>query len=138
MSDPGRTIARELAEQGARYPNAGASAILSALVKDGYAVVELPNVSRDDLARIAEILRDRFPFVSAAGLGEIAAEIGAALHPRIETPDQLHELPHKSVVLAASVYPFDKYDTMWWHDGVSHEAEDVPLPAIVLYTPESS
>ena len=55
MSDPGRTIARELAEQGARYPNAGASAILSALVKDGYAVVELPNVSRDDL--VAEPIR---------------------------------------------------------------------------------
>lgn len=66
----------------------------------------------------------------------VAPLIDAALHPRIETPDQLHELPHKSVVLAASVYPFDKYDTMWWHDGVSHEAEDVPLPAIVLYTPE--
>ena len=98
MSDPGRTIARELAEQGARYPNAGASAILSALVKDGYAVVELPNVSRDDLARIAEILRDRFPFVSAAGLGEIAAEIGAALRPRIDTMEQLDALPFLTIV----------------------------------------
>ena len=37
-----QVIAADLADQGAAYPNAGASCILSALERAGYVVVELP------------------------------------------------------------------------------------------------
>ena len=100
---------------------------------------------------VCQILVDGdYDGIEGRPIGEVAAEIYAALHPRIDTIDQLDTLPHGAVVRASadgpngSVYEKDLQYTQrgepWWPSGYDVEcaSDDIQLPAILLYTPESS
>lgn len=84
----------------------------------------------------ANILRDRFPFMSPTALAELAEEIDVVLHPRIETVEQLDALPDGSIVMDCHGTPVSKVEGIWWYG--SARARVVPpygFPARVLYTP---
>ena len=102
-------------------------------------------------ARISDVLQ--LAFDGRKGTGNflrLAAEIAAEVHPRIETIDQLDTLPHGAVVRASaggpngSVYEKDLQHTQrgepWWPSGYDVEcaSDDIQLPAILLYMPEST
>ncbi|MCC9181129.1 hypothetical protein [Mycolicibacterium mageritense] len=66
----------------------------------------------------------------------VAELIDAALHPRIETAEQLDALPEKAIVVDCHGNPVSKVDGIWWYG--SARASIVPpygFPARVLYNP---
>lgn len=97
--------------------------------------------------RIAQILRESLRDVGRH-LGrdveqKLARDLHAALHPVVETVDQLDALPEGAVihvphkVTASSV---EKRHNRWWPNRSTgpfhHGFRDELLPARVLYTPE--
>lgn len=109
--------------------------------------------------RIAQILRERFKYSvrrlkigsewidtgpEAVKVEDLAAEIDAALHPVIETAEQLDALPDHSIIRCAAGAAWHKQELHcapgepWWCAGSEIEgpASDVMLPARVLYAPE--
>ncbi|MHC9292022.1 hypothetical protein ACRCUN_06115 [Mycobacterium sp. LTG2003] len=119
----------------------------------------------NDLARIAEIVHEHRAVVIQDYSGDLVIECGcgwfytpehhaehvanvldAALHPRIETVEQLDALPEGAVVRSdddGGVYVKDHRYTLpnepWWPAGYDVEcgSAQIPLAARVLYTPEA-
>lgn len=96
-------------------------------------------------SRIAEVLRERFKYsLTLAGkwidtgpeaveVDDLAAEIVAALHPRVETAEDLDALPEGSIIEAVKGVPEVKWNGRWY--AMTSDAFEPDLPARVIYSP---
>ncbi len=93
--------------------------------------------------RIAQILRASVYMADhpAHWPRETATKIDAALHPRIDTVEQLDVLPPDSVVRGRTGMPWHKDAAgAWWPASISGGGRDaslISLPALLIYTPEA-
>lgn len=102
---------------------------------------------------IAEVLRNTALSgeMTCTDLPKLAIVLAAALHPVIETVEQLDTLPVGSIILEiedSEAWPYQSYrdqctgDTRWtWEEmypGDSDPQSSLPLPARLIWSPEWS